>query len=251
MALEEDLLRLAELDRHAVRALLEGDTEDFPRALGAYFAFRNELKRRLLAEPVVSVSDAEAADILRKITTGDGLPSDAVIERLSWQMEEGDKLTDFDDYDIEELGSEHFYSWFSHHEYITALAELRPLIVRASASAAVASLVRQVKNCYAFQQYEAAFTLCRVVIEASVRDICVKRNLFPDLGDNVLLFEHRNWRQLRDKVSSGDLRTGLEDLYSRLCAVVHARKTVTREEARRTFEDTLRMIERLYESNEL
>ena len=131
------------------------------------------------------------------------------------------------------------------------LAELRPLIVRASASAAVASLVRQVKNCYAFQQYEAAFTLCRVVIEASVRDICVKRNLFPELGDNVLLFEHRNWRQLRDKVSSGDLRTGLEDLYSRLCAVVHARKTVTREEARRTFEDTLRIIERLYEANEL
>ena len=212
MALEEDLLRLAELGRHAVRAVLEGNREDFPRALGAYFEFRNELKRRLLAEPVVSVSDAEAADILRKITTGDGLPSDAVIERLSSQMEEGDQLTDLDDYDIEELGSELFYSWFSHHEYITGLAELRPLIVRASASAAVASLVRQVKNCYAFQQYEAAFTLCRVVIEASVRDICVKRNLFPDLGDNVLLFEHRNWRQLRD--NNGPLRNLRQEVYS-------------------------------------
>ena len=101
MALEEDLLRLAELDRQTVRTLIEGDREDFPGALGAYFEFRKELKRRLLDESVVSVSDAEAADILRKITTGDGLPSDAVIERLSSQMEEDDKLTDFDDFDID------------------------------------------------------------------------------------------------------------------------------------------------------
>ena len=251
MLLQDDALQLAELDRRLIRAVVEGDLEKFSNSLGAYQALRKSLRTRLLDEPVTSITDPDAAEVLRKITTGEGLPSDKVIERLSAQLEEGGASQEFDDQELRQIGSDLFYSWFSHHEYIAGLAELRPLIVRGSVAETVSRLVRQVKDCYAFQQYDAAYGLCRTVIEASVRDICVRRQLFPDLRDNVLLFEEFKWSQLRDKVSTGPLRERLKTLYSELCALLHGRKTVTREEARRAFEETLQVVEELYATHGL
>jgi len=106
--------------------------------------------------------------------------------------------------------------------------------------------VRQVKDCYAFQQYDAAYSLCRTVIEASIRDICVQCQLFPDLGENVILFENFNWRQLREKVSSGSVQEQLKVIYSELSKVLHGRKSVSKDEARHAFENTLGVVEKLY-----
>ncbi len=179
------------------------------------------------------------------------MASDKPIERMSSVSEPGRPLDEFDDEDLWALGSDFFYSWFSHYEYITGLAELRPLIVRSSVADSVSRLVRQVKDCYAFQQYDAAYGLCRTLIEASVRDICVRCRLFPDLGDNVILFEEFKWSQLRDAVSSGPLRERLRCLYSDLCALLHGRKSVTRDEARLAFEETLQVVEQLYAAHGL
>lgn len=250
-AMQDDALRLAELDRKVVRALLECDTEELGRTLGAYMELRKSLKTRLLDRSAIPVTDADAASVLRKISTGDGLPSDKVIERLAAHSDEELPVEEFDDVDLEELASELFYSWFSQYEYVMALAELRPLIPRAAVAESVSQLVWQVKSCYAFQQYEAAYALCRMVIEASVRDICLRCRLFPDLGNNVVLFEEHKWHKLRDRVSSGPLRERLRILYAELSAVIHSRKSVTKEEARGAFEETLQVVEQLYAENGL
>ncbi len=243
MSLQHDAMRLAEL----VRAVVEGNVEELAASAGAYIARRKHLQARLLDESAASVADADVAQVLRKISTGDGLPSDKVIERLWAQIGESNEFHEFDEQEIEQLGSKLFYSWFSHHEYITGLAELRPLILRAPISESVSRLVRQVKDCYAFQQYDAAYVLCRIVIEASIRDICVRRQLFPDREDNVILFAKFNWGELRDKVSWGPVRERLQNLFSDLCTVIHGRKTaIARDEARKAFEETLQVIELLY-----
>lgn len=145
MSLEDDALRLAELDRGFLRALIEANAEKRVSTLAAYLTLRKSLKVRLLDEAVSSVSDPDAAEVLRKISGGDGLPSDKVIERLSSDIEEGEPTQEFDDEELEQLGSDLFYSSYSHHEYITGLAELRPLIVSASVPESVSRLVWQVK----------------------------------------------------------------------------------------------------------
>ena len=250
MTLEDDLLTLAALDRQVVRAVVQSDTADLKIALRTYGQLRADVRKVLLAAPAVVVANVDAVQVLRKITTGDGLETDRIIDLLS-SISETDERSEFSDSEIKRLGSELFYSWFSHHEYIAGLAELRPLAVSASVAESVSRLVRQVKDCYAFQQYDAAYGLCRAVIEASVRDICVKRKLFPELGDNVILFEEFKWSQLRDKVSTGDLRERLRLLYSELCTVLHARKSVGKSEALHAFEETLQVVEHLYAANGL
>lgn len=251
MALQDDLLQLAALDRRVVRALVESDWDALKTALDAYEKLRRDIRSHLLDQPAVSVADADAVAVLRRITTGEGLPTDMLIKHLRSVSGEEKAFSEFSDDDLDKRGSELLYSWFSHYEYVSGLAELRPLVLTGSVGDSVSRLVRQVKNCYAFQQYDAAYGLCRVVIEASVRDICVRRKLFPDLGENVVLFEKFNWSQLRDKVSSGVLRERLGRLYSDLSAVLHGRKTVEKDEARRAFEETLQVVEELYNANGL
>lgn len=250
-SLQDDALQLAALDRQMVRAVIEENVEALARTLEGYLTLRKSLKTRLLDESVTVVADRDAAEVLRKIAGGGGLPSDQVIERLSAHMGESVDIHEFDHEELEQLGSDLFYSWFSHYDYVRGLADLRPLILRAAVPESVSQLVGQVKGCYAFQQYDAAYALCRMVIEASVRDICVRRRLFPDLGDNVVLFEKFTWGRLRDKVSSGPLRERLLSLYADLSVLIHGRKTVTGKEARDAFEETLQVVEQLYSENGL
>ena len=248
MTLQADALRLLELHRQVSKALIECDAEELRRALLAWIELRESVKMQLLEASVISVGDAKASEILRKIADGDDLQPDEIIRQL---LRRDDELTaeEFDDLDIERLGSELFYSWYSHHEYVKALAELRPLILRSDASQSVHRLIREAKDCYAFQQYDAVFALCRMSIEASIRNICVRRGLLPEPDEKVNLLEKYYWKELRDKVSIGSLNEKLENIYGRLCEVVHARRSATAGEARAMFRRTLSIIEELYGSH--
>ena len=143
---------------------------------------RTCLRTRILDESAISIEDTTARQILHKISSGDGLHSDKVVKRLKELSGDDLAVGEFDDADMEKLGDELFYSWYSHHNYVTALAELRPLILQSDTSESVKHLVGQVKGCYAFQQYDAAFALCRTLLEASIRDICVRCELIPEPG---------------------------------------------------------------------
>jgi len=246
MSLQDDLLALDLIDRRVVKAVVERDGDNLKPALSEYESLRKSIRTRLLDQSVAFVDDTHAVDLLRKITTGDGLPTDRLIKHLA-SLTDSDQLPEeFCEEELDALGSDLFYSWFSHIEYVTGLAELRPLVVRASVGENVARLVQQVKDCYAFQQYEAAYSLCRTVIEASIRDICVRCQLFPNLGENVILFEKFNWRQLRERVSSGSVQGQLKLIYSELSTVLHGRKSVSKDEARQAFENTLQVVEKIY-----
>lgn len=251
MSLQDDALRLVELDRQVVQAIGDGHFEGLISALVAYLELKSSLRRQLLDESAIPVEDAEAREVLRKIDRNDGFRSDKIAERINDRPGEDLTAEVFDDADFERLGSDLFYSWYSHYEYVSALHELRPLILRCDTSETVKRLTGQVKRCYAFQQYDAAFGLCRTLLEASIRDICVRRRLFPDLHENAVLFERFTWAKLRNKVSTGHLNEKLKDLYERLSEVLHARKTVGENEAREVFGDTLLVIEKLYEFHDL
>jgi hypothetical protein len=150
LSLRDDALRLAELDRKVVRAFIESDTEEFSRALDAYIDLRKNLKTRLLDASAIQLEDTDAGAVLRKITTGDGLPTDKLIGLLAAHSGEEISIEEWAGEELSQLGSNLFYSWFNHGDYILGLAELRPLILRVAVRESVSKLMRQVKDCYAF-----------------------------------------------------------------------------------------------------
>ena len=250
-SIRDDAIHLAELDRRVVKAVIEWKHDELAKAIGAYETLRKNLKERLLAQPVVSVDDGEATEILRKISSGEGLPSDRAIKRLEAYADAKEHIGDFDPEDIEHLGDRFLHSWFSHHEYVAGLNELSSLILRVSVPETLTQLVDDAKKCYAFEQYNATYGLCRILIEASVRDICFKKQLLPEGADNIVYIEKNKGSDFRKKVSAGELGERLKALYGELSSLIHARKTINREEARRGFAETVQLIQDLYSYNGL
>jgi len=251
MSLEADLMRLKQLDRSVIRSAMESDVDGLVAAINEFVSLRQRLNAHALEEAVVVVQDDEARATLKAITTSDGLPADQVIGRLLGHAPRQGAPVEFDETELQELGEKLFYSWFSHHEYISGLAELRPMVLRADVPDAITRLVGQARDCYAFQQYDAACGLCRIVVEAAVRDICVRKQLLPDVDPNVALLEKYNWALLRRKVSSGALEERLRGLYADLSVVLHGRRSVSGPEARLAFEQTLAIVEEVYIANDL
>ena len=253
MTLQNDALQLAELDQQICRAIIAANTNRLGRLLNQYMKLRKSLKIQMLDEPVVSVEDSKAGEVLRNITSSDGLPSDIVVEHFRTLINgDGDSLAEeFDEVDFEELGSNLFYSWYSHYEYVGALVKMRPLILKCNPSESVKRLVNQVKGCYAFQQYDAAYGLCRTLLESSVYDICKRCELISKQGKYYIPIEKYKWDKLHKKVSTGPLRKKLRNLYRRLSTVLHAGRAATSEEALEVFKETLLVIEELYGSHEI
>ena len=253
MALQDDALRLIELGRQvdrAIKDLRKDNFNEFVRALAGYVTLRASLQRRMLDEDVDSSEDSRARDVLHKIATGEGLEADRFVKAFGEITDNPDLAAfgELDDAKMEELGSDLFYSWYSHYEYVEALGELRPLIPGCDVSPTVKRLVGEARQCYAFQQYDATSTMCRVLLEAGTRDICEQLGLIRRSSKSY----KDDWSRLLGKVTfelgiEEALKKKLKRLYGDLCTVAHAeRQATTRTRAHTEFLATLSALEELY-----
>ena len=176
---------------------------------------KSVMMRTWLDEEAITVEDDEKRAILRK-----GYESEGV---------------ELSDDEIDESHSDALYSWMSHIDYVRALAELRPLMLPNDVPEKIKRLVRQARDCYAFQQYDAAIGMCRILLEASMRDVF-------QIGE-----VHIKWKALSKKVSDESLKCELRALYTKQCHVVHARSSEGPGDARDVFWKTLQGVEKLYE----
>lgn len=82
-----------------------------------------------------------------------------------------------------------------------------------------------------------------------MRDICVKANLLPKSEGNVSQIWEIRPAILRQKVAQGMPRRRLQELYNRICRIIHADRLVCGDEAQTIYNDTLDIIEDLYRTN--
>lgn len=158
-----------------------------------FATLKSVMMRIWLDEEAITVEDDEKRAILRQ-----GYES------------EGAELSDEE---IDESHSDALYSWMSHIDYVRALADLRPLMLPNDVPEKIKRLVLQARDCYAFQQYDAAIGMCRILLEASMRDVF-------QIGEAYM-----KWKALSQKVSNEPLKCELRDLYTRQCHVVHAQSS--------------------------
>ncbi len=142
MTLQEDALKLAELDQQICRTIISGNINELGRLLKKYVRLRDSLKLEMLGKPVISTENSKTSKAFRKIIGSDGLPSDIVVEQVL-KLDGNDSSAEvFDEFEFDELGSNLLYSWFSHYEYVSALAKMRPMILQCDPSESVRRLAR-------------------------------------------------------------------------------------------------------------
>jgi len=243
--LTQDAIKLNKLNRLVVKAVVESNTDELFKSLQGYVNVK-KIKTVLIDHPIVRVHDHTAQDVLKKLSQGEPLQADNLVRILEAQSDESVSLDGLDDSEINELGLDLFYSWYSHYEYIEALYDIGSLIVGISIPAALTSYVSEARTCYAFQQYNAVYGLCRTILETAVRHTCERKGLIKKSSANVIDFESYRPSELINKASRGELRVKLKDIYRNTSAMLHGRKTINSDDAKRMFRDTLKAVQELY-----
>lgn len=251
--LKEDIERLTLLDKEAMKALLERrDLEGFFRSASEFARLRREMRSIQIDTSVIEVMDPEVREILRNMLSNER--SFEVERRIEFvdsiMVPKGfasfEALTEDE---IEQLGSKYFYSWFSHYEYIQSLYEIESLIVGISVPDELKRFVWEVRDCYAFQQYNAVYSLCRTMLEVAMRDIGERTDKIQRPKNDREFYREYPPRTLINITSKGRLRGKIHNLYDELSSLIHGYKTIKSTEARATLRKTLVIVQELYDSN--
>ena len=149
-----------------------------------------------------------------------------------------------------------FYIWFGPYEYVEKLYNIGSLILAVGhLPKHLSSFVDEARQCYAFHQYAAVYSLCRTMLEICVRDLSIKYEIIP--GDTYKVKYQRNKKsdlinlidQLCDKIHPlGKYRDQLHNVRMKGNNIVHGNRTVPAAEEEQILRDTLSVIHNLYES---
>lgn len=247
--IRDQALRLAELDRSVIRHFMENNNHELAQAICDYVELKKEIRTWLLSFPAAHVQSKNARKIIRKISEGMKFPADKLINNLEKANDEEIKLELFTDEELREIAEDIYNPWFSYYDYVRNLLEIGSLILSVPVNENLKRFVNEAKNCYAFEQYNAMYSLCRTIIESGVKDICIKNKYLRKRKGNIFLIEEYKWSYLRNRVSSGELNKQLSDIYGRISTQIHGRRTVDKLEAQKVFQETLEIVHQLYSQN--
>ena len=239
-------IKLDKLNRAVVKSVIEWNTDSLWKSLKEYVDTKVKIKTALIEFPVAKIHDHVAKNVLSKIGQGEPFQADNIIRSLESQSQEAVSLDELDDAEIEQLGSDLFYSWYSHYEYIEALYNIGSLIVSITIPEQLNTYVSEARSCYAFQQYNAVYGLCRTILETAVRHTCERKGLIKKSGGSVIDFESYRPSELINRAAIGELRNKLKDIYSNTSTILHGRKTINSEDAKQMFRNTLKAVQILY-----
>jgi len=217
---------------------------------------RESIRTALVNSPIIDLPGTENArvrTILNFIASGQLLP---VEKALSGGIVKSLLADELANYDLDSLGAEALYSWFSHFEYAEGLLEAGSLIVSSGdLPQHLQSFVDEARQCFAFQQYNAVAALCRTILEISVKDIATSKGILSPDAPNVMRLPgqepklHEIVNQLLDSDRAfAPLRRELREVRQSTNKVVHADRVVMREEAKKTLKQTLEVVHAMYEA---
>jgi len=142
----------------------------------------------------------------------------------------------------------------SHQEYIQGIYEIGALTLSCGEIPEYLSrYVQEARQCYAFQQCNAVFSLCRVM-EICIKDIATKCNILPTDVHNIRHMASRSTElyslidQLCDNFTVFDaVRNRLHTIRKATNPIIHGNRRVRGKEAKQMLKETLLTIHHLYE----
>lgn len=277
--LKQKIDRLEELFYQIIEGLSKESIDN--EVVAKYKQLKKEILLSLFEAPVHKTESKHFADV-RKTLQRLTLSGDPFLPERDEVEVEFKEVTSalYKDLDIElaqeeydDLGQEYFYSWFSGEAYAEALLKSQLLILRSERlPEELNHFADEIRSCYAFQNYTAAYALCRTLFEIAVRDLFVSNGLHV----NGSKYSEYTWQYLRDKNKKGNKITTIDDFDPKLFdrieillmlpkfahfnnemhevrelgnSIVHANRRGTKKTATKMIQLTFQTIHNLYEEN--
>ncbi len=248
-------LRLKELDKLIIKAIITSDSDHFVDYIIEFNTAKKFIRSYGLEHPLVNmqeIEDPNARFIIQKVMSGEPFS----VEKATFGSTIEEVLKgELNETEIEQLGSDLFYSWFSHYEYIEGLYEIGALTLSCGkVPNNLSSFVDEARHCYVFQQFNAMYSLCRTILEICIKDVATACKILPADIHNVRHLASRTpdlcdlINQLCDQFTIFDtIREQLHKVRRATNYIIHGNRLVKREEAKDMLRETLLVIQRLYE----
>jgi len=237
---------LQKLSDSAIKAVTQANIPEFYESVGSYINIKKQIKIALIDCEIAKIHDTKEREVLSKLSLGESIfKVDQLIEVIESKDDEQLNLEGLDDDEINEL-SDILHSWFSHYEYIEALYDIGSLIIGISVPPQLITYVSEARQCYAFQQYNAVYALCRMIIETAARHNCERKRKISK-PNNQNPYNSPGLCELIRMASQGELRRKLLELNENTSNLLHGHKTVNARDARKVFKETIRSVQGLYE----
>lgn len=248
-------LRLKELDKLIIKAIAIWDLDQFSEYVVEFNDAKKHIRSYGLEHPLLNLQEIEDQDarlIIEKIMSGEPL---SVEKAMSGSTIEEFLKGELDENEIENLGSDLFYSWFSHYEYIEGLYEIGTLTLSCGkVPDNLSKYVDEARHCYVFQQYNAVFSLCRTILEVCIKDLAIAYKILPKDSHNVKYMKSRMpdlfdlINQLCDQFAPfKQIKNRLHKIRLQSNFIIHGNRLVKKEEAKDTLKETLLVVHQLYD----
>lgn len=241
---------LIDLDRKVVKAIVESDFDKISPLLSEFRETKISVLKKFSELSIVENVDDSTRQILDRVQRE--FPTDSIIRNLENKTGADSSFFELSWEEADKIGSDLLYSWISHYEFVRDLFKVNTLIFQSTIPTGLRQYINEVRNCFAFQQYNATISLCRTILEAAAKDICEKKDFFKPYGDNVIEINPEKFSQLIKAISSGELKKRAVKLYYRdACPVVHGDRAVTSDAALRILQNTTEVVQKLYALNKV
>ncbi len=167
---------LIALDKKVVKAVVESDFEKIPSLVSEFRDTKISVLKKFSESSIVENVDDETRQILDRVQRE--FPTDNIISHFDNNTGTDSSFFELSWEEADEIGSDLLYSWISHYEFVRDLFKVNTLIFQATIPTVLRQYINEVRNCFAFQQYNATISLCRTILEAAAKDICEKRGFF-------------------------------------------------------------------------
>lgn len=223
VSVDDRLHQLQELRVKAKQTLTEGDLDAWFVALGQAIRAAAQLRKYLLAHPVVALKNASLRPLISQ-------------------------LVEVDDDDDESIAPEVFFSRFGPKDYFARLVEVNTLVVPVSFPKTLSAFCEEARQCYALGLDIAVHSLSRTILEVAVNDIATRLGRIPA---NSVTNEKNRPIMMRRRVRAiaGKRHEEVYTHYRRLCAVVHGRSLASGRGALTTLVETHSFVSLLYQHN--
>lgn len=240
----QDVLSLKQSNNEVVKFIVEFDAQKLSIALQAFSDLKKKIKTYLIDNPVLTVHDHAAQDVLIKIQQDYLFEADKILTLASNSNDD----FEYDSLDFDELNDmqDYLYSWFSHHDYVRGLFDIGSLIVGLSIPESLNIYVSEARECYAFQQYNAVYGICRTVLEIAIRHRCQRKGILKPNKSKVIDIDEYRPSELINKSTQGGLRDRVKNIYRETSSLLHGSKTVNSDDAKHMFKNTLKVVQDLY-----
>jgi len=222
MNIEQLALKLSELQHHASGILKEGEIENWVDAVAQQMVVLKKIQKMLLNKSTFTLKNPEAKRILQNI-----------------------ELSEFDD--IEEACLDILYHWFDPHDYVFRISEVKALLAPINVPKTLHQFIHEARQCYAFQQFNAVYSLSRTILEAAINDICVRTGRIPKWHIQEDDFRDLSFRDRVEKLVAPKHQERLCFHYHLLCRVIHGSTLVSENESLKALLETLAYVSNLYD----